>query len=258
MLLGGPRGGTANRPMPIIELPARSEPLSQGDVLEGVRLFATATSWDADGGTSQKAPHKLCLVLSRPCVAAHKKHVTVAGIEKYPDQVPKDVDSFAKVRAFLTDMRDGFGSPDIFYLGQLPNRTGRFCARLDALYCVEVPGEPSDLENFLARTRIGSLSDDFVRDLHLRVFMAVASLGFHDNKWLSDGDLNWLVEVGEKEVKTAELELQSAKAEKSGRDAEGKQFKEGTIERLEDKLTDLQDQLEPFASERTLRQSTTA
>src|SRR3990167_7458425 len=106
--------------MPIIEPPTSSEQLLQGDVLEGVRLFATARSWEDEGGNSQKAPQKLCMVLSRPCVMAHKRHVIVAGIEKYPDQVPKDVDSFAKVCVFLSDMRDGFGSPDIFYLGQLP------------------------------------------------------------------------------------------------------------------------------------------
>jgi len=240
--------------MPIIEPPTSSEQLLQGDVLEGVRLFATARSWEDEGGNSQKAPQKLCLVLSRPCVVAHKWHVIVAGIEKYPDQVPKDVDSFAKVCAFLSDMRDGFGSPDIFYLGQLPRRGGRFCARLDALYSVEIPDEKNDLKDFLQRIRIGSLNGDFIRDLHLRMFMAVASLGFHDNRWLPDDDLNWLVEIGDKEVKAAELELQSAIAEKAGRDAEGKQYKEDTIERLEVKLSSLRTQLEPFATERTRRQ----
>jgi hypothetical protein len=56
----------------------------------------------------------LCLVLSRPCVAAHKRHVVVAGIAKYPDSVPKAIDSFDKVLDFLTGVRDGGSSTDVF------------------------------------------------------------------------------------------------------------------------------------------------
>lgn len=76
--------------MPIIDAPTDAQRLEQGDVLEGVRLFATESSWDSDGGRHSRSPHKLCLVLSRPCVAQHKKHVVVAAVEKYPDRVPKD------------------------------------------------------------------------------------------------------------------------------------------------------------------------
>jgi hypothetical protein len=55
-------------------------------------------------------------------VTAHKKHVIVAGVAKYPDAVPKGIDSFNKVLDFLTGARDGSGSPDVFYLGQLPGK----------------------------------------------------------------------------------------------------------------------------------------
>jgi hypothetical protein len=69
-------------------------------------------------------------------VAAHKKHVVVAGVARYPDAVPRGIDSFDEVLDFLTGARDGSGSADVFYLGQLPARTGRFCARLDSLHTI--------------------------------------------------------------------------------------------------------------------------
>src|SRR3954467_6207950 len=70
--------------MPIIE-PARSgAPLTQGDLLSGVALFATKGSWDEKGGQAAVVKSELCLVLSRPCVAAHKKHVVVAAVVKFP------------------------------------------------------------------------------------------------------------------------------------------------------------------------------
>jgi len=240
--------------MPIIEPPSDSQQLLQGDVLQGVRLYATGRSWADDGGTSRQSSHKFCLVLSRPCVAQHKKTVIVAAIEKYDDKVPKDVDSFTKVCAFLTAMRDGVGSPDRFYLGQLPGKQGRFCARLDALHCIEVPSEQQELSPFLRKRRIGTLNIDFVRDLHLRVFAAFASLGFNEESWLPDDDLNWLVKIAEQEVKEAELELQKARAEKAGRDAEGKQYAEGKIRQLEARVASLQNQIQPYANEKSLRE----
>ena len=93
--------------MPIIE-PARSgAPLTQGDLLSGIALFATKGSWDEKGGQASVVKSDFCLVLSRPCVAAHKKHVVVAAVAKFPDNVPKNIDSFDKVLDFLTGARDG-------------------------------------------------------------------------------------------------------------------------------------------------------
>ena len=127
--------------MPIIE-PARSgAPLTQGDILSGIALFATKGSWDEKGGQASVVKSELCLVLSRPCVAAHKKHVVVASVAKFPDNVPKNLDNFEKVLDFLTGARDGGSSPDVFYLGQLRGRSGRFCARLDSFHTIEVPEE---------------------------------------------------------------------------------------------------------------------
>src|SRR5436309_2337193 len=66
--------------MPIIEPARTGTPLTQGDLLSGIALFATKGSWDEKGGQASVVKSELCLVLSRPCVAAHKKHVVVAAI----------------------------------------------------------------------------------------------------------------------------------------------------------------------------------
>jgi hypothetical protein len=116
--------------MPIIEQPDSLYPLSQGDVLRDVRLFITKESWTDTGGECHKVPHKLCMVVSRPCVVGHKPNALVAAVERYADRVPRDVQSFEDILAFLTDLRDGADSPDVFYLGQLPGHEGRYGARL--------------------------------------------------------------------------------------------------------------------------------
>src|SRR5262245_23641005 len=82
--------------MPIIQTPSAEAPLTQGDILSGVALFATKGSWEDEGGQAAVTKFDLCLVLSRPCVAAYKKHIVVAGVAKYPDAVPKGIDSFDK------------------------------------------------------------------------------------------------------------------------------------------------------------------
>ena len=117
-------------------------------MLAQVTWFATKESWSEKGGEAVKAPGKWCLVLSRPCVAAHKKYLTVAGIAKSPDTTPKDLDGFEKMLAFLTEMRDGLGSPDLFYLGQLPTLQGRYCATTGQL-----AGSPSSSTGSRQRSR---------------------------------------------------------------------------------------------------------
>jgi len=241
--------------MPIIEPAATDqEQLLQGDVLRGVNLYTTAASWEGDGGRHRKAPQSLCLVLSRPCVATHKGVVVVAGVEKYADGVPRDANSFVRVREFLSDTRDGLRSPDRFYLGQLPNEKGRFCARLDAIHSIQVPPGEQERRAFLRERRIGTLNAEFVRDLHVRVFMAFASLGFSDQSWLSDGDLSWLVQAGELDVNEIKLELSKARTKQANLDAQGKDPPTQEIDRLEQRLAELESQIEPYLTEKSRRQ----
>ncbi len=239
--------------MAIIEPPTESEHLSQGDILQGVRLHATKGSWHDGGGKPVEIPRRLCLVLSRSCVARHKSQIVVAGIKKYEDQPPREANTFKRVREFLLDMRDGTRSPDRFYLGQVPGEKGRFCAQLDELFSIEVPSDPTELMTFLNTRRVGRLNGDFTRDLNLRVFVAFASLGFSDEGWLSDDDLNWLVETGQGQLREAEAELQKAVAEKTGRVAHGTQYDEKKIPGLEKKGVLLQRQVEPYIKEKQSR-----
>jgi hypothetical protein len=240
--------------MPIIEQVRPEAPLSQGDVLSGVALFATKGSWEPKGGQSASIKSELCLVLSRPCVAAHKKHVVVAAIAKYPDAVPKTIDSFDKVLDFLTNARDGGASPDVFYLGQLPGRTGRFCARLDSLHTIELPEDQAQRSLFLAERRFFTLHQDFARDLHLRILGAFASLGFDDHRWPSLEDLQWLVSQGKADIAAAALAVRQLEALKSSRGAEGTQFKEADLTTAQEKLQALQNRVTPYEQELQRRQ----
>jgi hypothetical protein len=240
--------------MPILELPRPETPLSQGDILSGVRLFATQGSWEEKGGQAVAARFELSVVLSRPCVAAHKKHVIVAGVAKYPDAVPKGLDSFEKVLDFLTSARDGLGSPDVFYLGQLPQRSGRFCARLDALHTIEVPEEREARTRFLMERRVATLSPDFARDLHLRLFSSFASLGFDDHRWLSTEDLQWLVSEGRAEIAAVEQTVLQQQALQASRAAEGTQFRDADLANAQRRASALRAQVTPFEQELARRQ----
>ncbi len=196
--------------MPIIEPPIPERPLAQGDILRGVALFLTKDSWTEAGGEHHKAPHRLCLIISRPCVVGHKPNAVVAAIEKMKDNVPDAVKTFEDIRDFLTDLRDGSGSPDVFYLGQVPGFDGRFGARLDFVHTIQIPDE-ADQRAFTDQKRIGRLHEDFIRDLHTRIFRAFSTLGFDDYRWMSTQDLIWLVARGRQEVLDAEAALQSGR-----------------------------------------------
>jgi hypothetical protein len=106
--------------MPIIEHPQPGAPLSQGDLLKDITLFLTADDWRESGGRPEKSPHRLCLVLSRPCAIEHKDAVVVATVQRLKDNPPRDANTFATVRSFLLALRDGLESPDVFYTARGP------------------------------------------------------------------------------------------------------------------------------------------
>lgn len=235
--------------MPIIEHSKPDSPITQGDILNGITLFVTLAGWLEEGGEPGKAPSKLCLVVSRPCVAAHKARLIVAGVQKYPDPVPRDIKSFAEVLDFLTNRRDGGEAPDLFYLGQLPGQAGRFCARLDSLHTVEVPSDVVTMARFLKTRRIATLHRDFARDLHVRLFNAFANLGFDDISWPSTDDLNWLVTQGRADIAALEQAVFSFAAQKASLLAEGKQFKESDLTNAAALLAELRNIVKPYEDE---------
>ena len=233
--------------MPITEPAQHAATLSQGDILEGIRLFVTKES--PDGGEAVLSKASMALVLSRPCVAAHKGSVTVAAIEKYAGNVPADVKTFDEVLGFLQDTRDAPDSPDVFYIGQISNREGRFCARLDSIHCVQIPKDGALRQAFLAKHRVARLHPDFARDLHLRHFRAFSSLGFDDISWFSTEDLIWLVAAGRAELAGAESELREKQAAKERKGFEQKPFPEKEITQAEGNVAGLKEKLAPFEAE---------
>jgi len=235
--------------MPITEPAPADAPLSQGDILQGIRLFATKESWSPFGGQASEKKPNLCLVLSRPCVAQHKEHITVAAIEKYWGTVPADVKTFDDVLAFLTETRDAHESPDVFYLGQIPTQSGRFCARLDSIHSVQIPRVSEQRTAFLQQRRIARLHAEFARDLHVRILRAFASLGFDDISWFSTEDLNWLVHKGRGELAAAQAELQQRQSAKAQKEFQSQTYPDQQIAEAQRTITAISEKLDPYAKE---------
>ena len=208
--------------MPILRVPSSDEPLTQGDVLQGLRLYATGADWTAPGGSPELLQgYDLSLVISRPCVVLHKRQIIVAAVKPIREPPQDDVKTFDEVQRFLNRLRDGYRRPDRFYLGQMPDMpAGRYYAHLDSLHSIAVP-TPPELEAFLKNNRRATLTEEFRRDLHLRVFSAVADLGFDDHGWYSDEDLSWLVDRGEEKLREMETKLAEQKGNLSDLQASG-------------------------------------
>jgi hypothetical protein len=229
--------------MPIIETQIPGSPLSRGDILRDINLFATGEAWGAQNGTAAKSPRSLCVILSRPCVIEHKNAVIVAGGDKLPDSTLRDADTFKRILSFVTNLRDGTSSPDVFYLGQLPGLSGRYAAQFDDLHTIQVPPAGPERVAFADAKRIGRLSADFARDLQLRLFRAVASLGFDDHGWLSDSDSRWLVHSGQTDLLKARAAAQELRAKRSGQEAQGARFDERELQKAEREESDLAEML---------------
>ena len=67
--------------MGIVKEPNADSPLSQGDILAQISLFITANV--CGKAEPAKVPGELCIVISRPCVLAHKPRFLVAAIDAY-------------------------------------------------------------------------------------------------------------------------------------------------------------------------------
>ncbi len=239
--------------MPILRRPDDDAPLSQGDILQGLRLYITGRDWSspaAAGSLAEEAEHcKYSMVISRPCVIAHKPTILVAAIQPVRGNVPGGLQSFDEVRAFLTRLRDGYGKPDRFYLGQIPNaEPGRYYAHLDSFHTVVKPDAPA-LAAYLRENRLATLADDFRRDLHLRILACVANLGFDDHGWLADQDLQWLVQAGEAELHSKGSALAGEKGTLAGLQASG-DFKTPAEEEGRQKaIAKKQEELDAFEQE---------
>jgi hypothetical protein len=249
--------------MPIIEpVNDPSTPLSQGDILKGVCLFSTKKSWAPNGGEPAPTPNALTLVLSRPCVAAHGASIVVALIEQYKNKPPAEFSSYEAALDFFTAIRDGQTTPDLFYLGQIPNVPGVYCARFDSVHTIQVPKEGTpEREAFLAATRIGRLDEAFSHDLHMRHFRAFASLGFDDHGWFSTDDLRALMAVANRdeanlmaELAGTQAKLQIGFSQSSLHDSAKKKLEEDCA-KTQKKIDELSERIGPFKAELTRREA---
>lgn len=239
--------------MPIIEIAAADSALSQGDILKDVDLFATGQATSPSNGVAKKSPYNMCLILTRPCGIEHKDAVVVMAVEKLKENVPREVDNGKKVLSFLTGLRDGSQSPDVFYLGQLPRLPGRYAARFDNLHTIEIPPAGADRQTFVASKRIATLDHDFIRDLHTRLFRSVASLGFDDYGWLSDEDLEWVVNSGKADLLAAQAETQKCKVQEASQNAKGERFDDKALKAAVAKEDEIANAFRPYMDEHERR-----
>jgi hypothetical protein len=230
--------------MPIVLPPDQNDPIAQGDILKGLTLYTTDADWAA-GKANVVQKSIACLIMSRPCVTAHKTELIVASVERYKYDRP-DAQSFQDIQDFLVSIRDGVGTPDRFYLGQIPDLgDGMYSAHFDSLHTIRIPTGDQLIQS-LQKHRIGRLAPDFARDLHLRFFSAFASLGFDDVAWYADKDLEWLVQAGEKELAAERQEFAAAAASGTFRNAQHR-------ESLNKKISERATALEPLKHELSKR-----
>ena len=231
--------------MPILRKPDDQAPLHQGDILTSVALASTAADWTS----SEQVTAPACMVVSRPCVIANKRHIVVAAVKGQTQNPPASalVDS-GTYRAFLTDLRDGATRPDRFYLAQIPSLDlGRYYAHLDSLHTLALPPK-QELQNLLSQHRVAQLVDDFLCDFHARLFMSVARQGFDDTAWFSDSDL--LTMLPKVEADRAALDGELAVAESSGHKLKAKSKE--TTEKQRDELLKLENSLRSEIQRRKL------
>jgi hypothetical protein len=239
--------------MPIIEIVAPDSALSQGDILKDVDLFATGRAAEPPNGAPKKSRYSMCLILTRPCGIEHKDAVVVMAVEKFKDSVPREADNVKKVLSFLTNLRDGSQSPDVFYLGQLPKLSGRYAARFDSLHTIEIPPAGAERLAFIASKRIATLDHDFIRDLHTRLFRSVASLGFDDYGWLSDEDLEWVVTSAKADLLSVQAEIQKFKVQEASQAAKGEPFDDKALKAAEAKEAEIATAFGPYKEEHERR-----
>ena len=170
----------------------------------------------------------------------------MAYIEKWSNQTPSEINDFDKAKKYLSRLRDGNGSPDVFYLGQLYGKEseGRFAARFDSIHTIEVPQKPDLRTAFVEKHRFAKLHVDFQRDLHTRLFQSFATLGFDDISWFSDADLTFVVEMGNAEIKTFQLDIERFNSNIRADGGKGSEIK-----LIETKIATLTNRIQPYQVE---------
>jgi hypothetical protein len=224
--------------------------LRQGDLLDDV---ITAT---ADGDTPHCSVPGMVLVVSRNCQAMRSENVIVARVVKQSlDGLKEEAETLDDLLAFFAEVRDGDGQPDTFYLGELQSGSSdRYAAKFDRLFTIKVPEAKEERAAYLKKHRRSSLTMEFIHDLHQRLFRAFASLGFDDEGWFTDADLNLIRTFGESRLRSLDAEVATARTrleivKTSGGNKKEEKDLNRTIDETENKARKVRELLAPLQSE---------
>jgi hypothetical protein len=240
--------------MPILK-PAQSDAeLRQGDVLcDVIRYLA-----DYRDNAAPAAEKGHVIVVSRPCNALRAQRIVVAPLKKRSLADLKEAKDISELLDAYTAIRDGDGTPDSFYVGELEPGSDRYFAKLDELSTVLVPVGPHERRKFTDEHRKFHLDNEFVRDLHVRIFRAFGSLGFDDDTWWSDEDLSYVMQRGDADEGSISSEIAQLRARittlqiAEGAQKEQKQV-EASLAACEGKREKLRALLEPLRAESSKR-----
>lgn len=263
--------------MPIVVPASADAPLCQGDILKGVPFAVTGVDYKFGADTRAS----FMLVLSRPCKALRDERITVAPVipfrmpveqlrslrertqqQKDASKRPEPKADLDALRRFLDAIRDGGNTSDLFYLGPLnPGTEERFAAELISFSTVMLPKEAAERSAWIQRHRVATLSIEFARDLHARLFMAFARLGFEDHEWLPSADLEMLINEGQAEVAARQTEVAAMVSAVQVGDATGAPVNDGVKKEVvtrKQALAKAEGELAPFVAERAARAAAAA
>ena len=100
------------------------------------------------------------------------------------------------------------------------------------------------------------MQDDFLRDLHVRLTLAFARLGFDDYTWFSDADLEVMITEGEAEVaglKTGLAEAERAVQTKEAQNQQPSEQQRKAVELKRAAVEAAEGQLRPYVDEQRRR-----
>lgn len=243
--------------MPILLPPDPEAPLRQGDVLAKVSCYLT----DEDGSALTSEPGYV-LVTSRPCNTIRDEQIIVAQV--VPRSLSSDgvqgLEGVDETRRYLSGLRDGGILPDHFYLGELePNSGKRYFAKFDSLHTIKIPSGLAERRAFLLKHRRFHLSLEFVRDLHIRIFLSFARLGFDDYDWYSNADLQMVIRQGEAALAKAQSDLANAERDLALADAANKDKEMASLQKQiknrEVEVEKAKRELQPFLEEQVRRRA---
>jgi hypothetical protein len=245
--------------MPVVHRPDVGTPLSQGDILRKTSFAIT----NAAGQLATDSKATYLLVVSRHCNALRDGGITVAPVTLFPidlrtlSEAKAGGPSLDRMRRILAGIRDGGQATDNFYLGPLEEDSNkRFAAQLGTLSTVQVPQKDEDRRKWIHEHRVWRLQDEFLRDLHVRLTLTFARLGFDDYTWFSDADLDVMITEGEAEVANLRTELAEAERAVQAKEAQNHQPSEQLKSAVATKRAAVkaaEDELRPYVEERTRR-----